>query len=153
MSAMSYAVLAILLVTAGGCNRSPTSPTGPSTSGSHTGVWTGTLTTATSVDAVRLVLDERRLDTDRSLLAGTWTVTAIAGGSASGVLLGTLSGATGTLTLTPSATPTCATPPALPGAVGSYIVTSLSVGVESLRGPYQLGTCQGSVAGTLDVRR
>lgn len=152
MRALPCAVM-ILLVVSSGCDRSSSGPTGPSAPGTRTGVWTGTLTTPGNVDAVRLVLDEQRLDNDRSLLGGTWTVTGAAGATSTGVLIGTLSGATGTLTLTPSAVPTCATAPVLPGAVGTYIVTTLSVATDNLRGPYQLGTCQGSVAGTLDVRR
>ena len=151
-TATCVAVLFALL-TASGCNRDSTGPTGPSAPGARSGVWTGSATTGGSVDTVRLVLDERRLDGERSLLAGTWTVTSPAGATTTGVVIGTLTGSTGTLTLTPSAPPGCATPPVLPGAVGTYIVTALSVGTDTLRGPYQLGTCQGTVGGTLELRR
>lgn len=153
MKPMTCAALLMWLLTVGGCDRATPGPTGPSAPGPRSGVWSGTLTTASTVDAVRLALDEQRLDADRSLLAGTWTATATSGGTTAGVIIGTLNGATGTLTLTPSATPTCATPPLLPGAVGTYIVTTLSAGTDTLRGPYQVGTCQGSLAGTLEVRR
>lgn len=153
MRARDRAAVLMLLAIASGCDRSSSSPTGPSAPGARTGVWTGTLTTPGTVDTVRLVLDEQRLDDERSLLRGTWTATGAAGATSAGGLTGTLNGTTGTLTLTPSVTPTCATPPFLPGAVGTYIVTTLTVGGDVLRGPYQLGTCQGGVAGTLDVRR
>lgn len=156
MRTLTCAALLVALLTASGCDRSstgPTGPTGPSAPGARSGVWTGNVITGSRVDTVRLVLDEQRLDGERSLLAGTWTVTSTAGTTTTGAVIGTLTGSSGTLTLTPSVPPTCATPPILPGAVGTYIVTALSVGIDTLRGPYQLGTCQGAVAGTLELRR
>lgn len=153
MRTVTCAAVLLTLLIGSGCDRDSSGPTGPSAPGPRSGVWTGSVTAGSSVDAVRLVLDEQRLDGERSLLAGTWTITSTAGATTTGVIIGTLAGSTGTLTLTPSAPPACASPPLLPGAVGTYIVPALSVGSDTLRGPYQLGTCQGAISGTLELRR
>jgi hypothetical protein len=144
-------IAALLLCAACGAST----PTGPGRSGARTGAWSGTVADAVNgTGALRVVLDERTIDGDRSLLTGTWT-SAFGGASrnGSGTVTGTIAGTAGTLSLNPTQSPTCPTAVPFPAAVGSYTVPALSVSDSLIGGAYVFVTCDGTVPGTLELRR
>jgi hypothetical protein len=136
------------------CTRSST-PTGPSRTGPRTGTWSGSITDSLNgTGTIRVVLEDHSVDNVRSLLTGTWTTSFTdAAKNAAGSLSGTAAGSSGTLSLVPTRPPECSRPIAFPGAVGSYIVPALTVSANQMTGAYVLATCDGSVAGTLELRR
>jgi hypothetical protein len=154
MIARSAAWLLAALLPLMACTR-PSTPTGPSPTGPRTGTWSGSITDSLNgTGTIRVVLQDLSVDNVRSLLTGTWTTTfADAAKNASGSLSGTATGSSGTLSLVPTRPPECSRPIAFPGAVGSYIVPALNVSANQMTGAYVLATCDGSVAGTLDLRR
>ena len=126
------------------------SPTAPSGQGPRSGMWQGTLVDLNDVaGALRLTIEERRIDDSRSLLSGTWSATFQDGSrNGAGTLSGTITGTTATLLLTPSTPPACASGP-FAATIGSYSAPQLTVSGASIQGAYSQATCTGAVSGTL----
>jgi hypothetical protein len=104
--------------------------------------------------ALHVVLEDHRIDSERSLLTGTWTTTfGNAARNSGGSVTGTVTTSAGSLSLTPTRPPACPAPTPFPAAIGSYAVPSLAVGTDALRGAYVFTTCDGTVPGTLELRR
>jgi hypothetical protein len=151
-SAVALALTACATVFAS-CGDTGTSPTGPSGSGPWTGVWQGTLTdTHGTTGTLRLTLDERPVDAQRSFLSGSWSTSfADSSRNGSGSVAGTATDTTGTLLFTPSAPATCSQ--TVLGAAGSYSLPQVRLVGASLQGAYTQLSCTGTVTGTLAVRK
>ncbi|MGE0359202.1 MAG: hypothetical protein AB7H93_00400 [Vicinamibacterales bacterium] len=150
---MTRLVTIAALVTALGCSSDP--PTAPSPSpGSYSGAWSGTATDPDNGSGtLHLELTELTVDSNRSLLGGTWRAEFPTGGRvAAGSVAGLRSGRSVQLTLQPSTPLPCPPGPFAAGG-GTYSATDLTASDATIAGPYTYQTCDGSVPGALTVRR
>lgn len=150
---MTRFVTIAALVTALGCSRD--SPTTPSPSpGAYSGAWSGTASDAVNGSGtLHLELTELTVDSNRSLLGGSWRAEFPAGGrGAAGTVAGLRNGRSIQMTLQPS-TPLPCPPGPFAAAGGTYSATDLTSSDATIAGPYTYQTCERAVAGSLTVRR
>lgn len=155
MTARLMVSILVLGLTGAACGSSTSgSATAPSPS-SRTGVWTGTVSdSANGTGALRLVLEDRPLNSAESFITGSWTTTFDdATKNGEGTFSGGINGTRGFLSLGPSRSPACTPAAVVLGTVGTYTAGALTVDNNAIRGPYSFSTCSGTVTGTLEVRR
>jgi hypothetical protein len=147
------AVLTTCAVMLAACGAASLTPTAPSSTGGRSGVWLGTLNEVSgATGSLRLTLEERQVDTRRSLITGTWTASYQARSrDGAGTLTGTITDALATLLLVPSTPVEC--DQVLPLAAGAYSTGSLTVSATSIQGPYSQLLCAGTVTGTLTLTK
>ncbi|MCC6987394.1 MAG: hypothetical protein IT181_00250 [Acidobacteria bacterium] len=135
------------------CGGQGATPTAPSSTGTRSGVWQGTLNEASgTTGTLRLTVEERQVDARRSLLTGTWTASyQDRARDGAGSLTGTITDATGTLLLVPSTPGACDR--VLLAAAGSYSASELAISAASMRGAYSQLLCTSTITGTLSLTK
>lgn len=150
---LCLAVLTVCGAFLASCGDQRATPTAPSGTGTRSGVWQGALNESSgTTGTLRLTLEERQVDTRRSLVTGTWTASyPDRSRDGAGTLTGTITDAIGTLLLVPSQSGDCDR--VLLAATGTYSTPQLTISATTIRGSYSQLLCTSTVTGTLTLTK
>jgi hypothetical protein len=156
--AQNAAWFALLLLVAG-CQggaelKTPTAPTAPSLNVS--GDWSALLSGLDAAAASgRLVVsfDHRRVDAERGLLRGTWTLTSLdESSSRTGTVSGVINGAIGLIELVPVPRFQCQQSP-LDDLLAGVLSLNVAMSEDRLVGAVSAYTCRARVDSVVELRR